>query len=39
MAAADIKKALIATATVLATIYALRQIRFTRDIIDRALIG
>lgn len=34
-----IKNALITTAVVLATIYALRQVSFSKNLIDRALQG
>jgi hypothetical protein len=36
---AQIKNAAITTAIVLATIYALRQVAVTRNLVDRALMG
>lgn len=39
MSTAKIKEALITTAVVLGTIYALNQVPFTRPIVQRALAG
>lgn len=39
MSTAKIKEALITTAVVLATVYALNQIPFTRPVVQKALAG